>query len=63
MSKTAKEMTEEKVKKYKYREVYKSQKAVNKGKGWEDTTEDEKKKYGNKKYMGGVMTLIKKEVA
>jgi len=51
-----------KEKKWKYREIYKNEKIARKKEGWEDATEDEKKKYGNRKYMGGNMTLVKKEV-
>ncbi len=57
--KTEKETRE---KKFRFREIYKIQKIAKKKEGWEEATEEEKEKHGNRKYMGSNMTLVKKEV-
>jgi len=55
-------ITKKELKKFKFREIVDSNKKRMSGLGWTDANLEEKKKYGNKKYMSTNMTLMKKEV-
>lgn len=64
MSKSFSSVSKQKkeLKKFRFREVSDANRARRKREGWTDATKEEKKTYGNKRYMGTDMSLMKKEV-